>query len=232
MTTTRQQTDRAEAPRGMQRLSVALDLREVRDDGSLVGYGAVFGVMDAYGDIVTRGAFAASLAAHRAAGTMPAMLWQHDAREPVGVWSAMSEDDIGLRVDGRLVLDTTRGRDAWALLKARALNGLSIGFISKQWTYDRETDVRTLTEIDLWEVSLVTFPANGRARVSGVKHALDGIESLRDAERLLRDAGMSRSEAKGFVSTVMRLREERRDDAADVQRAMIAAQAAYLTIKL
>lgn len=189
----------------------ALQIKAAGDDGTVEGYGSVFGVRDDYDDVIAKGAFAASLAAHKAAGTMPAMLWQHDAAQPIGVWSEMVEDERGLKITGRLALDTTRGKEAFALLKMGALNGLSIGFMSKQWAYDRESEVRTLTEIDLWEVSLVTFPANTAARVTGVKSAVDEITAPRDAERILREAGFSKSDATAYVSRVMRLGAERRE---------------------
>lgn len=182
------------------------------DDGSVEGYGSVFGVRDSYDDIIAAGAFAASLKEHKAAGTMPAMLWQHDPSEPIGVWTEMAEDSKGLRVVGQLALQTNRGKEAHALLKLGALNGLSIGFMSKQWTYDRDSDVRTLTELELWEVSLVTFPANQAARVTGVKTAdVGALQSIRDAERALRDAGLSADTARAFVAQVKRIALEERD---------------------
>ncbi len=202
--------------------SFALQIKAAGDDGSVEGYGSVFGVRDNYDDVIAKGAFAATLAAHKSAGTMPAMLWQHDACEPIGIWSEMVEDDKGLRIKGQLALDTARGKEAHALLKMGALNGLSIGFVSKQWAYDRETDVRTLTEIDLWEVSLVTFPANEKARVTNVKSS-DDLATPKDAERLLRDAGFSKSDATAFVSRVMRMGEARRDSADSTAVAMKAA---------
>lgn len=202
--------------------SFALQIKAAGDDGSVEGYGSVFGVLDNYDDVIAKGAFAATLAAHKSAGTMPAMLWQHDACEPIGIWSEMVEDDKGLRIKGQLALDTARGKEAHALLKMGALNGLSIGFVSKQWAYDRETDVRTLTEIDLWEVSLVTFPANEKARVTNVKSS-DDLATPKDAERLLRDAGFSKSDATAFVSRVMRMGEARRDSADSTAVAMKAA---------
>jgi uncharacterized protein len=104
-----------------------------------------------------------------------------------------------------------------------ALNGLSIGFMSKQWAYDRETEVRTLTEIDLWEVSLVTFPANEKARVTNVKSA-DELATPKDAERILRDAGFSKSNATAIVSRVMRMGEQRRESADTTAQAIKAAQ--------
>ena len=149
-----------DGPIGRETRAYALSIKATGDDGSIEGYGSVYGVRDNYDDVIASGAFAASLKAHNAAGTMPAMLWQHDSSSPIGVWTEMVEDAKGLKIKGRLALDTVRGKEAQALLKMGALNGLSIGFLSKQWAYDRETEVRTLTEIELWEVSLVTFPAN------------------------------------------------------------------------
>lgn len=202
---------------------VAFEIRAAAEDGTIEGYGSVFGVRDSYDDVIAPGAFAASLAAHKAAGTLPAMLWQHNPEEPCGVWTDMVEDERGLVVRGRLVLESSRGREGLALLRAGALNGLSIGFMSKQWTYDRESDVRTLTEIDLWEVSLVTFPANSAARLTSVK-AIDELAAPKDAERILRDAGFSKADATAFVSRVMRLGEERREAAQSTAQAVRAAE--------
>lgn len=221
--------ERKEAAGGRQTRSFALEIRAANDDGTLEGYGSVFGVRDNYDDVIASGAFAATLAAHKAAGTMPAMLWQHDPSEPIGVWTEMIEDAKGLRVKGQLALDTTRGKEAHALLKLGALNGLSIGFMSKQWAYDRDTEVRTLTEIDLWEVSLVTFPANEKARVTQVK-GVDEMSTPKDAEKALRDAGYSKSDATAFVSRVMRMGEARRDSADSTVAAMKAADRLLKTI--
>lgn len=197
---------------GRQIRSFALELRATGADGSVEGYGSVFNVQDSYDDVIASGAFAASLKAHKAAGTMPAMLWQHEADEPIGVWTEMTEDAKGLRVKGQLALETTRGKEAHVLLKMGAINGLSIGFMSKQWSYDRDTEIRTLTEVDLWEVSMVTFPANEASRVTNVKAADAGqIATLRDAERVLRDAGLSADVSRAFVAQVKRIALEERD---------------------
>jgi len=217
----RQALELREAPGGREVRSFALEIR-ASEDGTIEGYGSVFGVKDNYDDIIAPGAFLASLKAHKAAGTLPAMLWQHDPSEPIGVWTEMVEDSKGLRIKGSLALDTVRGKEAHALLKMGALNGLSIGFMSKQWAYDRDTEVRTLTEIDLWEVSLVTFPANEKARVTNVK-ASEGLATPKDAERILRDAGFSRADATALVSSVMRMGEERSDSAKSAAQAMKAA---------
>lgn len=221
MTQQIQKFERKEAPGARQVRSFALEIRAA-DDGSIEGYGSVFGVKDNYDDVIAKGAFLASLAAHKAAGTMPAMLWQHSSDHPIGIWTEMVEDAKGLRIKGQLALETVKGKEAHALLKLGALNGLSIGFMSKQWIYDRDTEVRTLTEIDLWEVSLVTFPANEKARVTNVKSA-DALTTPKDAERTLRDAGFSRSDATAFVSRVLRMGEARSDSAGSAAAAIQAA---------
>ncbi len=201
-----------EAAGGREVRSFAMQIKATGEDGMIEGYGSVFGVADIYDDVIARGAFAASLKAHKSAGTMPAMLWQHEADEPIGVWTEMSEDAKGLKVRGQLCLDTSCGKEAYALLKMGALNGLSIGFISRQWSYDTETDIRTLTEVDLWEVSLVTFPANESARVIGVKASdVAGITSIRQAEQALRDAGISADTAKALIASVKRIALDERD---------------------
>ena len=208
---------------GRETRSFVLELKAA-DDGTVEGYGSVFDVVDNYDDVIAKGAFKASLDAHKAAGTMPAMLWQHDASQPIGIWTEMVEDSRGLRIKGMLALETTKGKEVHALLKLGALNGLSIGFMSKQWGYDRDTDVRTLTEVDLWEVSLVTFPANQKARVTNVKASPDELQAPKDAERILREAGFSKSDATAFVSRVMRMGEARSESADSTAQAMKSAQ--------
>lgn len=192
--------------------SFSLQLKAAGEDGTVEGYGSVFGVKDNYDDVISKGAFVESLKQHRSEGTMPAMLWQHDADQPIGVWTEMSEDSKGLLIKGKLALDTVKGKEAHALLKMGALNGLSIGFMSKKWDYDQKTEIRTLTEIDLWEVSLVTFPANEKARITNVKAAdVGGISTIRQAEKTLRDAGFSPDAAKAFLAEVKRIALDERD---------------------
>lgn len=200
-----------------------IQIKAVGDDGTIEGYASVFGVVDNWDDIIAPGAFSATIAEHKAAGTMPAMLWQHEEDEPIGVWMDMAEDAKGLRVKGKLCLDTSCGKEAYALLKVGAISGLSVGFVTKAYTYDTETDIRTLTEIDLWEVSLVTFPANAKARVTNIKSS-DDIGAPKDAERILRDAGFSKADATAYVSRVMRMGEDRRDAAKSTAIALQAAQ--------
>lgn len=221
--------ERKDSMSGCQTRSFVFEVRATGDDGTLEGYASVFGVKDLYDDVIAAGAFVRSLGEHKSAGTMPAMLWQHDPSEPIGVWTEMAEDAKGLKIKGRLALDTSRGKEAHALLKMGALNGLSIGFLSKQWAYDKDTGVRTLTEIDLWEVSLVTFPANGKSRITNVK-SCDDLTAPKDAERILRDAGFSKADALAFVSRVMRMGEARRDSADSTAVAIRAADRLLKTL--
>lgn len=202
--------------------SCKLSVRAVGDGGEIEGYASVFGVLDTWDDIIAAGAFSATIKAHKASGTMPAMLWQHDGDDPLGVWTDMAEDANGLKVKGRLCLETSCGKEALALLKMGAINGLSVGFITKSYEYDTETDVRTITEVDLWEVSLVTFPANNKARVTSVKSSNE-IQAPKDAERILRDAGFSRADATAMVSAVMRI-EARRDAVKSIALALQSAE--------
>lgn len=201
---------RKSSPAERETRSCSLTVKAIGDGGEIEGYASVFGVLDTWADIIAAGAFAATISAHKSAGTMPAMLWQHDGDDPIGVWTEMTEDANGLKIKGRLCLDTSCGKEAHALLKMGAINGLSVGFITKAYEYDTESDVRTITEVDLWEVSLVTFPANSKARVTSVKSSNE-IQAPKDAERILRDVGFSKADATGFVSRVMRMGEARRD---------------------
>lgn len=172
------------------RLSPAIEVRFRADDeaGLITGLAAGFGdaLPDAYGDVIAAGAFRKSIAAHKAAKTMPAMLWQHDPSEPIGIWTDMAETEKGLELSGQLNLETQRGREALSLLRQGALSGLSIGFTAT--AAEATKGGRRLTEVDLWEVSLVTFPARKEGRVTEVK-------SARDLEKILRDAGLARAAA-------------------------------------
>jgi HK97 family phage prohead protease len=201
------------------RFNVAAEIKAVDDSGIIEGYGSVFGNLDSYSDIVAPGAFAKSLEEAKASGRMPAMLWQHNQEEPIGVWTEMREDDRGLFVKGKLA-DTQRGKEARELIKLGALTGLSIGYTTRSYQVDRENDSRVLTDVQLWEVSPVTFPANSEARITGVKAS--DISSPKDFERFLRDAGFSRKEAKqitahGFGDSD--LRDVDPDDAAEIELA-------------
>jgi HK97 family phage prohead protease len=146
-------------------------------DLTITGYGSVFGTIDSYGDTIPPGAFAASLRRLRAAGRAPIMLSQHAAMQavaddlvPIGEWQEFDEDRTGLKLIGR-IFDTGSPRFAalHAALTSRALDGLSIGFRTVRSKIDESTGVRTLLEIDLAEVSIVTWPANDPARISSIR---------------------------------------------------------------
>ncbi len=134
-------------------------------DAGIEGYASLFGAMDQGGDVVQRGAYAQSLKRLTAAGRKVKMLWQHDPSQPIGVWDEVREDDRGLFVKGRLLDATQAGREAAALVMAGAINGLSIGYRTKRAEADAKGR-RLLTELELWEVSLVTFPMLQEARVA------------------------------------------------------------------
>lgn len=183
-------------------LDFACEIKVTGDTGVFEGYGSVFSIEDRGGDIVVPGAFTETLAAQKAAGRMPAMLWQHRQAEPIGIWLGMEEDAVGLKVKGQLALKTARGAEAYELMKMGALSGMSIGYRTRDDSYDRVTGVRSLKKVDLVETSLVTFPMNDASRVSAVK-TIEELDSLSEIERHLRDAcGMSKSEATAMVSRV------------------------------
>jgi len=154
-------------PCGLETKFVALaDLAEAGEAGRLKGYASVFGQPDQGGDVVEPGAFAASLARLAGAGRRVKFLWQHDPATPIGVWTDIHEDGRGLMVAGEILPAVARGSDAIALMQAGAIDGLSIGYRTVRAAANPETGGRRLIEIDLWEVSLVTFPMLPSARAT------------------------------------------------------------------
>lgn len=139
-------------------------LAEIGTDGQLHGYASLFGEPDQSGDVVMPGAFAASLANLSASGRKVKFLWQHDPAQPIGVWSDVREDATGLLVTGSILREVRLGTDALALMAAGAIDGLSIGYRTVKAEPNPATGGRRLHEIDLWEVSLVTFPMLPTAR--------------------------------------------------------------------
>ncbi len=142
--------------------------------GAFAGYASIFHRVDRGGDRVLPGAFARSIARRGARGIR--LLWQHDPASPIGVIDEIAEDGRGLFVRGRLLLDVARGQEAHALLSAAAIDGLSIGYRAVVAERDRD-GVRNLREIDLWEVSLVTFPMQPAARVAALAHGAKGTRA-------------------------------------------------------
>src|SRR4051794_8972341 len=146
-------------------------------DGAVEGYASLFGEIDQARDMVMPGAFAQTLK-HRGLRKIP-MLFQHDPSEPVGVWLELVEDFRGLRARGRLIPDVARARELLALMKAGAIDGLSIGYRTVRGQIDPKTRVRRLYQVDLWEISIVTFPLLNGARVSAVKRAAPRLSPQR-----------------------------------------------------
>lgn len=177
----------------------AFQVKALEQDGTFAGYGAVFGNEDRVGDVVKKGAFKRTLREQKAAGTMAKMLWQHDMRQPIGAFDVIREDDTGLYVEGKLAMKTRRGAEAHELLQMKALDGLSIGYWPVEWKWDDKSGIRTLLDVELFEVSLVTFAANPLATVSDVK--ADGISTVREFETFLREVGgFSHAAAKAIAA--------------------------------
>lgn len=197
------------------------EVKEVNEDGSFYGYGSIFGNVDSYKEIVAPGAFGESLDSWKAKGRMPALLWQHRSGEPIGVYTEIHEDDVGLRVRGKLALKTARGAEAYELLKMGAISGLSIGFQTREDSFDKVSGIRTLKKVELWEVSLVTFPANDASRVTGVKN-IEQLGSLAECEAYLRDAGgFSKSQAVALASRIKSIARSESEELARITAAVV-----------
>ncbi len=162
---------------------------QVTDGTVVAGYASLFGLKDQGGDTVQKGAYAASLKAMAKAGRQVKMLWQHDPAQPIGVWDEVREDATGLYVKGRILTDVEKGREAVALLAAGAIDGLSIGYKTVKAERDGKGQ-RLLSELELWEVSLVTFPMLPEARVSAKGDSLDA-EVWRELAALFQEASQS-----------------------------------------
>ncbi|NEJ15503.1 HK97 family phage prohead protease [Rhizobium leguminosarum] len=189
------------------------------DSGEFEGYGSVFGVIDSYNEVVDKGAFADSLAKNG----LPKLLLQHSTWMVGGIYLEAREDERGLYVKGQLNLKVNAAREAYELLKQGALTGLSIGFRTLEEEINRETGITHLKRVRLYEVSIVTFPANEAATISAVKSAPD---TVRDFEDFLREAGKySQQDAKLIASKGFNalLKHREGGDAALAQHALEGA---------
>lgn len=143
---------------------------EISEDGTFSGYCSVFDNTDSYGEVVKKGAFLTSLNVWQSKNKMPPILWQHSRSDVIGVWTKLYEDEKGLYGEGKLLIhDVAKAREAYALIKNGAIDGLSIGYYTKKWAFNEDDDVLELLELDLKEVSIVTFPANADSTVDNVK---------------------------------------------------------------
>jgi HK97 family phage prohead protease len=180
----------------------ALDLKGIDLDGIFEGYASLFHKEDMGRDVVVPGAFRDSLAERSTSGIR--MLFQHDPNQPIGVWLRLYEDARGLFVRGRLMLEVAKAREVLALIRAGAIDGLSIGFRVIRGLRDHRTGIRRLEKIDLWEISVVTFPMLREARVASLKGRswpfLGRSPTEREFERwLTQDAGFTRREARAVM---------------------------------
>ncbi len=198
------------------------DLTDVDSEGVFSGYASLFGEEDLGRDIVLPGAFAGSLRKRGARGIK--MLFQHDPAQPIGVWHELREDGRGLYVRGKLMLEVERAREVLALMRAGALDGLSIGFRTVRGLAAPAGGARRLAEVDLWEISVVTFPMLPDARVSSVKAGRGGpLPSTRQFERwLMRDAGLTRAEARTVIARGFKSLTGRRDAAGGATQRLAA----------
>ena len=187
--------------------NIQFEIKALGEDGTFEGYASTFGGIDAYDDTIEPGAFTETIAQKT-----PALLWQHDSGDVIGVIDELREDGYGLYMKAHLLVeDISKAKEAHVLLKAKALSGLSIGYVPVEYWYEKNDkarwgEVRHLKKIDLWEISIVTFPADSGAGVTGVKSFSD--MGIREIEDTLRDAGLSRREAKSLIS---RCKEFQRD---------------------
>ena len=178
--------------------------------GEFTGYASVFGNKDLGNDVIEAGAFTKSL--RRKGAKKIKMLYQHDTKEPIGVFDQVKEDGSGLYVKGRLALGTQKGKEVYELMKMGAIDGLSVGYRvdSKGYEYDKRKRTRRLKEVDLMEISAVTFPMNPSARIQAVKSDF----TVREWERKLREVGdLSHSESKVAASAVHKALNQREVEA-------------------
>lgn len=196
-------------------LNVPLKIKSVSDSGEFEGYASVFDVVDSYGDVVVKGAFLKTLEEWKKRGDLPPVLWQHQMSEPIGPFLEMREDEHGLFVRGKLLVeDDPLAKRALAHMKAGSVKGMSIGYIVVDAEYHKQDDLYYLKEIDLWEVSIVTFPANTLAKITEVKQALrkGEIPSPSTVEKALREVmGFSVKQAKAFMAKGFSALDSQRD---------------------
>lgn len=213
----------------MDTLDFAWDVKAVGETGTFEGYASTFGERDLGGDIVVAGAFAKSLKARGSKGVR--MLADHDSTKRIGIWTDLAEDEKGLFVKGQLLTEKASGKEAYIDLKSGAFGGLSIGFRTKLDSYDGRRKARMLKEVDLLEISLVSFPMNESATVTAVK-AAGRIKTIREFEDFLRDAGgYSRAAAKAIAAGGFKAADPRDEADADAIAAIIRRNTAILVRK-
>jgi len=178
-----------------------LECKADEKEGTIQGYASTFGGKpDSYNDIIAAGAFTNSIEKNGYGGNGIKMLWQHDSKMPAGIWTRMFENKTGLKIEGQLATKTQIGHDAYELIKLGAVNSMSIGFNIVDHEVNPKTNVRTIKKADLWEVSLVTFPANTNATITQVKALIEESKTERELEQSLNSFGLSREASKYIVN--------------------------------
>lgn len=182
---------------------VSASLEKIHLDGTFTGYASVFDEVDLGDDSIAPAAFSKSLIKRSASDIR--MLFQHNPDEPIGVWEEITQTKFGLKVRGRITQTVTRGAEVLELMRAGAIDGLSIGFKTVRAKQDKKNNVRRILEADLWEISIVTFPMQETARIESVKSKNENISkskpTIREFERwLVREAGLSRADAKTVIT--------------------------------
>lgn len=217
------------------RFSLPLEFKasDVANTGVFSGYCVSFSTVDLGGDMILPGALTATLAEHKARGSLPALLWAHDMSAPIGRITKMQEDGRGLFTEAALTLETRAAKEAYALLKDGAVSGLSIGYSVPDGGAEYRGDTRLLKQITLFEVSLVSVPMNPAARVTAVK-AMD-CANPRDLEHLLRESlFLSSRKAKAASNLLWPLLNERdaQDDERDARKSAAPGELAAFAREL
>ncbi|MCH7421468.1 HK97 family phage prohead protease [Shewanella sp. MM_2022_3] len=187
----------------MQYREYELDIKSIDELGFIVCYANTFNYVDKANDETIQGAFKQTIADHTAKGTMPKMLFNHNRDEPIGKWLSMEEDAYGLKMTGQLILEVQRAREIYALLKAGAINGFSIGYKVKKQVFDRVTKVTKLIELELGEVSIVPFPCNDQSVLTSIKSTFESGEIPRPSiieKELVNHFGLSKAQALAFMA--------------------------------
>jgi HK97 family phage prohead protease len=185
--------------------------KAIGDAGTFEGYGSMFGNLDLGGDIVVKGAYAKTLAQRGPKGIK--MLWAHDSAQPIGIWEDLYEDDSGLFCRGRLLLELPKGAEVYTLMRNGVVDGLSIGYQVVNSARDAANGARLLQEVDLREISVVTFPMNETSLISSVKGELP---TEREFERFLtQDAGFTRSQARTIIGSGFKALRDAKPGAGD-----------------
>ncbi len=199
-------------------LSTKFEIKSAEDDsGKFVAYGNVFGIIDGAGDVTIQGAFKNTIQEHKDAGTMPKLLAQHGhTTMPIGIITDMIEDEKGLRFEGKFALETQAGAEARALVKMGAIDEFSVGYIVRDFekNFIDGQSVRQLLDLNVKEISLVTFACNPESKIEEIKSAVDNGESVtpRQVQRALQESGLSKRQAEKAMNSVISSPDEVKED--------------------